>query len=293
MTDVMLDQILEETREPEPMDEAFVRGVMTEIHSHEQRRWRMRLVRRPVVFGVAAAVLATSGAVAALVGTHDAPKQAASASQRPGVAHVSVTVPPARSVAGVASPSASTTSSSRVAPATPVSGLHWGFPSLHTAYVVDDQTGLKLTTETYTNDFKSGKVQRVTLTLLNTSSDPVAVSGLDGCALEVIATPAGGKSSSPVCATDGVSSDRVVLAPGGFYTANADVSLPSAGGWNIVGQCACQYTQPTKPQATRSSDPLSDLLNRAAPPPLLPAKNNPAAGVARLTTPAISVKTSS
>src|SRR5947199_8581616 len=112
MTDMMLDQILEQTREAEPMDEAFVRGVMTEVHAHEQRRWRLRLVRRPVVFGVAAAVLATSGAVAALVGTHDTPKHQTLASQRPGVAHVSVTVPPAQSVAGIASPSSSVGSSS-------------------------------------------------------------------------------------------------------------------------------------------------------------------------------------
>ena len=293
MTDVMIDQILEATREPEVMDYTFVRSVMTEIHTNEQRRWRLRLVRRPVVFGVAAAVLATSGAVAALVGTHVVPKEVASASNSPGVSHVRVTNAPAQSVAGITSPSSSVASSGKsVVSATPLAGLHWGFPTLHTAYVIDDQTGLKLTTETYTNDFSTGKVQKVTLTILNTSSDPVAVSGLDNCALEVVTTRAGGKSSSPVCASGGMNNSQVVLAPGGFFTANADVTLPTGGAWNIVGQCRCQYTQPTKPQATKSSDPLS-VLDRAAPPPLLPEKNNPAAGVARLTTPAISVKASS
>jgi hypothetical protein len=291
MTDLMLDQLLAESREPEPMDDAFVRAVMGEVHAHEQRRWRLRLVRRPVVFGVAAAVLATSGAVAALVGTHVPQKEAAIASNTPGVAHVSVSAAPRASASNVAVPSASSAVTPSGSPATKVAG-HWGFPSLHTAWVVDDVTGLKLTTETYTNDFRAGKAQKVTLTILNTSSNPLVVSGMTSCALQVIATPAGGRSLAPACGSGGVTNDSIVLAPGGFFTANADVTLPTSGKWNIVGRCTCAYSNPTQNTITsKTNAPFGALLDRSAP-PLVPAKNGPDNGTATLLTPAIGVVSS-
>jgi len=297
MTDLELDQILEQTREVEPIDDAFVASVMQEVRTDEQRRRRMRLVRRPLVFGVAAAALATSGAVAALVGTH-APSHISAASQSPGAAQVTVTFAPSASAGGVASPSVSAPGSPAAsAAATRANGQNWGFPTPHTAYVVDDRTGMKLTTETYTNDFRSGRAQRVTLTILNTSSDPVAISGLNGCALEVIATPAAGAALAPQCATGGVSNHRVVLAPGGFYKANASLTLPTNGIWSVVGECQCAYTQPTKPQPQVSNAPIGSLLGAGSPPPQLPTTNAPAAnvpatGIARLATPPITIQTS-
>src|SRR5437764_9252529 len=92
MSDTMMDQLLADTREPEPTDDGFVRVVMADVKKEEQRRWRLKLVRRPVVFGVATAVLATSGAVAALVGTHMSPKTV-EASKVQRTASVTVSVP--------------------------------------------------------------------------------------------------------------------------------------------------------------------------------------------------------
>jgi len=289
MTDLMLDQLLEAAIEPEPMDDGFVASVMDEVHAHEQRRWRMKLVRRPVVFGVAAAVLATSGAVAALVGTHAPSHNAAVATPRTATVTVS-SAPPARSV-GVLPPSASSVASPSSS-ATGPSG-HAGFASVHAAFVVDPTTGLKLTTETFTNDFRTGKAQKVALTVLNTGSVPIAVSGLNSCGLQVTATPAAGNALSPVCASGGVSNTDVLLAPGGFYTANANITLPSAGNWGIVGQCTCAYSHPTQTNLTsKTNTGLGGLLGKQAPPALIAHPESPASGVSKLSTPAIGVDAS-
>jgi hypothetical protein len=289
MTDLLVDQLLAETREAEPFDDGFVRAVMADVHADQRRRIRMKLVRRPVVFGVAAAVLATSGAVAALVGTHVAPSEIASSPTAPRHARVGVVAraPSTASRAVVPSASATVSPPRTSSVATETKG---GLTSLHTAYVIDKTTGLKLTTETYTNDFIAGKAQNVTLTLLNTSANPIVVSGMNNCALAVVATPAGEDPSAPVCASGGITNDSVLLAPGGFYTANAAVTLPSAGRWTIVGSCTCSYSDPSQGLTTKSS-PFSPLLDKAAP-QLDPNKSSPGSGVAKLATPPIGVEAS-
>jgi hypothetical protein len=305
MTDLMLDQLLDAAREPEPMDNGFVASVMDEIHSHEQRRWRMKLVRRPVVFGVAAAVLATSGAVAALVGTHVSPK---SVQAEHGTASVTVSLPSASAAGATSSagPSATSSTSPTGTPlATAPAGLHWGYPSSHTAFALDDTTGLKLTTETYTNDFSTSKAQKVTLTLVNTSANPITISGANGCPLQVTASQ-DGKASTPVCATSTVSPDNLVLTPGSSVSMDAEVSLPDAGEWNVVGTCRCTYTvtsTPSAPSADTSSVAVptglpnlsqSSGLNVGVQPPVsLPGSSaSPAPSVTRLSTPPISVRAS-
>ncbi len=286
-----LDQLLDLSREAEPMDDGFVRLVMEDVHADVRRRSRMKLVRRPVVFGIAAAVLATSGAVAALVGTYTTPKPSVAASSSPGIARVVVSAAPSHP-APAALPSASAIAPSASAASNTAKKGHFGISSLHTAWVIDDATGLKLTTETYKNSFTTAKAQRVTLTLLNTGSSPIVVSGLNSCALEVGATPAHGDAMKPACASGGVSNGSVLLAPGGFYTAVADVALPTSGTWNIVGSCTCAYSAPTQ-SLTKKDNPLGGVLNKAAPSELLPAKkDSPSAGTAKLSTPAIGVTAS-
>jgi hypothetical protein len=291
MSDTMLDQLLELAREPEPADDGFTAMVMGEIKQEEQRRWRMKLVRRPVVFGVAAAVLATSGAVAALVGTHVSPK---SVQAEHGTASVTVSLPSASAAGATSSagPSATSSTSPTGTPlATAPAGLHWGYPSSHTAFALDDTTGLKLTTETYTNDFSTSKAQKVTLTLVNTSANPITISG---------------KASTPVCATSTVSPDNLVLTPGSSVSMDAEVSLPDAGEWNVVGTCRCTYTvtsTPSAPSADTSSVAVptglpnlsqSSGLNVGVQPPVsLPGSSaSPAPSVTRLSTPPISVRAS-
>src|SRR5436305_14678044 len=100
-----LDTLLEASREPEPTDDGFVRMVMADVKKEEQRRWRLKLVRRPVAFGIATAVLARSGAVAALVGTHVTPKSVEASKVRRS-ASVSVSVPSPSGPGALASPGA-------------------------------------------------------------------------------------------------------------------------------------------------------------------------------------------
>ena len=282
-----LDQLLDVSREAEPMDDAFVRLVMDDVHADVRRRSRMKIARRPVVVAVAAAVLATSGAVAALVGTYTSPKDLDAASPAPGLAQVVVSASPSVKTPSVTSSSGPAVMSGPIAAAPKTLKGH--FSSLHTAWVIDDVTGLKLTTETYNNSFTTGKAQRVTLTLTNTGPGALLVSGLNSCGLQVVATPAGGNALAPSCASGGVSNGSVLLAPGGFYTAVANISLPKSGAWKIVGACTCMYSSPTQ-TLTQKNEPLTGLLDKAAPPVLMPGKKDaPSGGTAKLMTPAIGV----
>jgi len=297
-----LDLLLESVREAEPNDEAFVQSVMADVRADETRRVGRRRLRRPMVIGISAAIVVTGGAVAAVVGTNPKPDEA-QATRRPAI--VVTSEEPADEPAA---PKATQARPAKEDPApksttTPVGA---GYATDHSSFIVDDETGLMLRTDTYTNEFTTSKPQRVTLTLENTGRYPIAMSASQGCALQVMAYGAEDRTAPDtslltdpdgkfewVCAGSDddprseTSNERWALAPGERRTADAFIVLPETGEWKVSGICRCEYTQ-VKPTPFKSSDPLTELTNRALPSPLLPEQPDGR----NLVTPAIGVRAS-
>ena len=284
-----LDVLLDLAREAEPADDAFVARVMADVRTYEQRPTR-RGLRRPMIVGIAAAVLATGGTVAAVVGSnpHRAPAEPPKASARAAVNDA-----PASPIEVTAAPSAAAAPASTEAePVKNVVDDASGYLTDHTAFIFDAETGLRLTTETYTNEFSTGKDHRVTLTLENQGSKPVRFSAAKDCALQVMAFPKGSNSagvySSPedysgrfewACAGSDVDpraqpfNEEFVLHPGDRKTADAYLNLGSAGEWKIGGMCRCSYSRQEDVHAAPKSDPLTELFQRTLPSPLLPERS--------------------
>jgi hypothetical protein len=280
-----LDLLLEQTRETAPYDEDFVQNVMAGVNTYEQRRWSRRLSRRPIAFGVAAVVMVTGGTVAAVVGTNPStPTEEATSAPR----IVRATREPASSVTVSATPVRPSTA--KPSAAAPVKERTEGFLTDHTAFILDAKTGLRLETETYTNDFKVGKDHRVTLTMENTGSKRIRFSAPKDCGLQVMAFPSDTNSApvyqSPeeytgpfewVCAgSDGDPraqplNEEFTLAPGERRIADAYVSLDKPGEWKLAGMCKCSYSRMESVSSPKpKDDPLSELFGHALPSPLMP-----------------------
>lgn len=284
-----LDLLLEATRTDEPRDDLFVQRVMSDVRSYECR-WTRRALRRPMALGVAAAVLATGGAVAAFVGTNPQAPRAEARTAAPNVE------PAERRGAPVTVSAEPHARAQAPAPAAPVERRTEdteGFLTDHTAFIVDPKSGLRLETETYTNDFVVGKAQRITLTLENTGSRPVSMSAAKDCALQVMAFPDGQNSApayqSPedytgsfewVCA--GSDSDprtqpfteSFVLRPGDRRIADAYITLRRPGIWKLAGMCRCSYSRTEDADAPQpKNDPISELLGYPLTAPLLPKEH--------------------
>jgi hypothetical protein len=149
--------------------------------------------------------------------------------------------------------------------------LEWGYRSDATAFAFDHATGLRLETKLYRTEFDTGVPQRVTLTLRNTGSQAIVVSGLKDCALVVVASPAEGSAaestdaSTRQCATtegerpSAQPSGPIVLKPGGQRVANATVVLATSGDWSVVGMCECSYGPVGRERGDPKDDPLGDL----------------------------------
>ena len=283
-----LDVLLDLTREEHPSDDVFVARVMSDVRTYEQRSGR-RMLRRPMIIGVTAAVLVTGGAVAAVVGTNPSePKPAAPRISAPAVAPQA----PRATVEVTSAPKPATTSPRSAAPAPKVVEDAAGFLTDHTAFILDAKTGLRLQTETYTNEFIAGKDHRVTLTLENTGTKPITFSAAKDCALQVMAFPEGSNSASVyqapedysgsfewVCAGSDTDprtqafSEDFVLQPGERRIADAYLNLRTAGEWKIGGMCRCSYSRMESVSAPApKSNPFSELFRRAVPEPLQPEK---------------------
>lgn len=281
-----LDLLLGSAREPEPFDENFVQAVMTEVHRVEARRTYRRGLRRPMVMGIAAAIVVTGGAVAAVVGTN--PSDDARTTDPPASV-VTVTRPGADPTAPGSAPAAGTASDG-TSPAEATTPAGRGYSSDHVSFTLDEATGLSLQTDTHTNIFTVGRTQRVTLTLENTGRYPIAVSSSDGCPLQVMAYGDHDPTTAPdtslltdpqarfewECAGSdddprtGGGSTTWVLAPGERTTADAFLVLDQTGDWSVSGMCRCTYEQ-VKPTPVPKSDPLQGLeVPAALPSPLLP-----------------------
>ena len=298
-----LDLLLDEVREPEPADEAFIQLVMHEVRADETKRRGRRAMRRPFVVGIAAAAVVCGGAVAAVVGTNPS-RSARDADAPASTASVTVTEAPRLSqrgadVAGEASrpPVANVASS----PSARVGKL-----TDHSSSVLDKQTGLRLDTETYTTAFRVSRPQRVTLTLANTGEHPIAVSGPRGCTLQLMATPAGEEPARGIdpsayggrfawaCAGSDedprvqASDESFVLKPGQAITADASIVLQQAGEWDVIGICRCSYTQVRPTPVPKDGDPLGELTQRTLPSPILPESTKGE----NLTTPPVRVRAS-
>lgn len=268
-----LDLILSELREEPAADEAFVRSVMADVRQDELKRLGRRRLRKPTVTMLAAAALVTGGAVAAVVGSN--PETATERTAEPPATTIVATeerasAPAPRALAAETGTDARTPISPSTAPVTN------GYPTEHTSVVTDAKTGLRLTTEAYTNTFTVGESYRTTLTLENTGKEPVSVVSPKGCGLQAMATPAKGNKGdlSWSCAgseqdprTPGLDEQRV-LAPGERVTADAFVTLATAGEWSLVGVCRCAY-ETVEPAPVPKNDPVSLLTQRALPAPLL------------------------
>lgn len=283
--DMELNAILDAVREPEPADERFVASVMTRVGSetHATVRPLRRRLRRPTVAGVAAAIIVTGGTVAALVSTERTRTDPTPAPERSALA-ITAEEPsrapalPPRTDAATSGPSAAVAAPASKRP----SGS--GYASEHSSYIVDAKTGLALQTETYTNTFEVGEPHRITLTLENTGRDPIAISGSEGCALQVMAYGEDEPDSSLLdqpearfewaCAGSDAdprvrhTGDTYVLRPGERKVADAYIVLPVAGDWQVSGMCRCDYKR-VKPTPVPRSDPLTDITRRALPAPLL------------------------
>lgn len=282
-----LDALLDLTREELPADDAFVTRVMADVQRFEQKRTTRRGLRRPMVAGVAAALIVTGGTVAAVVGTNPRPQRPVA--PKP-TAKVSVALPSQAPVAVTAAPAPQVEKES--APLSPKDVIEEesGFLTDHTAFIRDAKTGLRLQTETYTNEFVVGRDHRVTLTLENTGTKPITFSAAKDCALQVMAFPEGSNSApvyqSPedhsgfewVCAGSDADpqalpfNEEFVLEPGDRRTADAYLNLRTEGEWKIGGLCRCSYTRRESVQASPKSDPLTELFRRALPAPLLPER---------------------
>ncbi len=282
-----LDVLLEAVREDEPRDDLFVRRVMSSVGSYE-KRWTRRALRRPMVIGVAAAVIVTGGAVAAVVGSNPKAPRVEVRPEQPAVER-KVQKPPAP-LTVQAAPRAQRPVPAP--PAKPVARETEGFLTDHTAFIIDPKTGLRLETETYTNDFVVGKAHRVTLTLENMGSKPVSFSAAKDCALQVMAFPEGSNSAPAydaperyagsfewVCAGSDADprtqtiGEEFVLRPGERRIEDAYMKLRRPGIWKIGGMCRCSYSRMEDPTATAAEpkdDIVSQLLGYPVTAPLLP-----------------------
>ena len=287
MSSRQLDVLLAQVREPEPVDDGFVTSVMRDIENLDVvAPSRLAALRRPLVAITATAVVLTGGAVAALVGTQIANDDVGG----------SATNEPRASVSVSSGPDVSSDANAGGAPgatASRDSGLQAAIDgSAHTVSVVDPNTGLRLQTDTHTNEFTTGAPQRVTLTLTNTSDKPLAITGYKDCSLQVMAFRMGSAPADDnktpndyynqnrnangvewVCAGSGASprvptaADTVVLRPGAAHSSDAMLTLPSDGNWGVLGICRCEVTEAGAP-APRDN-PFGDFTNRVLPSPLI------------------------
>ncbi len=287
--DLELDILLAQVREPEPVDDGFVSSVIRDIESlPELPSSRLAALRRPLVAVTATAIVLTGGAVAALVGTQIAHDLGEGSSSNEPRASVSVD-------------SGQQESSDPTDPA--VSDVLPGGGggnrsalqgSSHVASVLDPNTGLRLVTDTHTNDFTTGKLQRITLTLSNTGKKPLAITGYKDCFLQTMAFPleagssgtgdsaadyyeryknqtgvewkCAGSDASPRVPT--AAGDTFVLRPGETQSRDAMLALPTDGNWGVLGMCRCEVTDPSDP-APKDDVVFNDFTTRVLPSPLI------------------------
>ncbi|MGH2758981.1 MAG: hypothetical protein ACRDKJ_05380 [Actinomycetota bacterium] len=257
-----LDAVLERTREPQPVDERFVRSVIAEARADRQRvRRRRRVVLQPLALAAAAAIIVGSGVAALVRSTDVTPDAAMDTTQAPTIAPTTpgrvqeqtpaVPVPPAADVG-------ETTSVRR-------GDLEWGYASGTSAYAVDHETGLRLDTQISKTEFDTDVPQRIRLKLTNTGRRPVAVSAPGGCALMVNVYPddsvADDHSWRCANASDepGVpGTDSFVLGPGGTHVGEATIVLAN-GDWRVVGMCRCSYQTAAKSSPRPDDNPIDEL----------------------------------
>jgi hypothetical protein len=279
-----LDLLLVEARAPEPSDDGFTEIVMQGIRTGGSVWRHPRFLTRPVVL-VAAAVLATGGALAAaarintLANEHRA-SVAASTSRPPSG--------PSRVAPGsvVVNQDSKPSSSPRGAVASAPKKLQhfsnadyeWGYTSAHAAYLLDRRTGLRLVTEMYTNAFATKHAHKITLTLTNTGAQPLGITSQSGCALSAAAWPgrATDGSASPQTSKDpssakswecggggdprGVSGENFILGPGDTHTENIALVLRGAGDWTVVGVCRCEIVAPPDTTSPTPLDGVQQLI---------------------------------
>jgi len=283
-----LDVLLAQARETEPVDDGFVASVMSDIESLDVVTGsRLAALRRPLVAVTATAVVLTGGAVAALVGTQIVNNDDAGTATSEPRASVSVSSAPEASSGEVGNDARQALATANAERSSAMDG------SGHTVSVVDPNTGLRLQTETYTNEFRTGAPQRVTLTLENTSEKPLAITGNKDCSLQVMAFPMGSAAADEnqtpadyynqyrnengvewVCAGSGTTpraptavAESVVLRPGATHSSDAMLTLPSDGDWGVMGMCRCEVTEAGAPAP--KDNPFGDFTNRVLPSPLV------------------------
>lgn len=301
-----LDIVLDIVREPHPSDDLFVGRVMADIRADSIRRARRRrFFARPAAAAAAVAIV-VGGAAAAIVRSNaPAPDVALPATQEGDAADEPVpNAPP------VSAPAKRSEAKSGTEPGG--FGVYrdgdreWGYESETKAYAVDNETGLRLETEVYRNEFDTDVPHRVTLTLRNTGERPVAITAPKGCELVVAAYPEEGRDDGDdtyawQCASSGEApgasrdAERFVMGAGEKRVAEATVVLGTSGDWRVVGMCQCSFegadrAEPSDPAPL--DGPLKDIGELGAELPALPEAPRSSEQSKGLITPPIRVKAS-
>lgn len=310
LEDERLDELLGLVFESDPPDNGFTHRVMARIETprlparvvHGRLAGWRRFITRPIA--LAAAILLLMGvAYAAIVTT---------SSNLPGVNREEKKERPRpgdESKGSKANDEATAReraqSSSSPSPAMRSGTAEHGYSSTHTAYVIDQ--GLRLETETYVNDLKVNRGQRVTLTLQNQTNERIVIYGQKGCLLSVSVTKYQKESStsdstdpgSMVCAnSDGRAEpypsksegEYTVLEPNSKRVGNATITVQQADEWAIVGLCNCfnRYKSSASPSPSPSPGLSPQLrLGLGVPEPTLGRTPPPQEGYRRMFTPPI------
>lgn len=280
MLDDRLDPLLDAAREPDPSDDGFTERVISAVRAPDRApsAWR-RFVTRPVVLSAAAVLVA--GAAFAAVRTVVPERRDAQAPQDVGKG-AAVAPLPRREPQPSDAPRETSRPRGDATPS-PTSGrrgsAEYGYTSSHTAYAM--QGGLRLTTETYSNEFPAGQAARVTVTLENVTREAISFYAPRGCALTVGAGRESSDNQQRVWTCTGRGGDprtqketeQVVLAPGERRVEDAALALPEPGEWQVYGMCQC-YRRTTTGERPRQTDaPVVDgFIQRPVPTPAQPGR---------------------
>lgn len=329
MSDSRLEVLLHTARDPEPDVNGFPARVMAGVRPGRGLR---RYVTRPAALGMAAVMIAGAAFAAVRVTTDAEVQTPVAASSLTAGAQADVTVPEAAapSTQTQARPAAAgETGPTREEQPPPVwrrDGVEYGYTSRHTAYV--DDHGVRLETETFTNEANLNAPFRVRLTLENRTDEPIGVYAPNGCALAAYAgrmrdgsdpradTVVPGRDDGGArvrnCGPEDPRNPEPPpnrdprfwrLDPGDRLVEFSWIGFMQAGDWAVIGTCECHIRrrpsepepkpEPSSEQASPSGRGTVPGVGLSEPPPREnPPPERPYTDRTRMVTPPIRIRVS-